>query len=110
MPDPGPSPRLPHRPCRRTGSGALRPGGTGHAPTSAPGARSVRRTGGPRQLPVTAPGRAGRTPARTVAVMALLHRATVRPSKLELLAGWVPDRPWGAAAAGAELEQLGAYR
>jgi hypothetical protein len=42
--------------------------------------------------------------------MALLHRATVRPSKLELLAGWVPDRPWGAAAAGAELEQLGAYR
>jgi hypothetical protein len=42
--------------------------------------------------------------------MALLHRATVRPSKLELLAGWVPDRRWGAAAAGTELEQLGAYR
>jgi Maltokinase N-terminal cap domain len=42
--------------------------------------------------------------------MALIYRATVRPSKLELLAGWVPGRPWGAAAAGAELEQLGAYR
>ena len=42
--------------------------------------------------------------------MALIYRATVRPSKLELLAGWVPGRPWGLAAAGAELEQLGAYR
>jgi hypothetical protein len=42
--------------------------------------------------------------------MALIHRATLRPSKLELLAGWVPGRPWGAAARGAELEQLGAYR
>jgi Maltokinase N-terminal cap domain len=42
--------------------------------------------------------------------MALIYRATVRPSKLELLAGWVPGRPWGAAARGLGLEQLGAYR
>ncbi len=47
-------------------------------------------------------------PARTVALMALIHRATLRPSKLELVASWVPTRPWGAA--GAELEQVAAYR
>src|SRR5688572_30031266 len=42
--------------------------------------------------------------------MAIIHRATLRPSKLELVAGWVPGRPWGGAAAGTEVEQLGAYR
>jgi hypothetical protein len=42
--------------------------------------------------------------------MAIIHRATLRPSKLELVAGWVPGRPWGGAAAGTELEQLAAYR
>jgi hypothetical protein len=42
--------------------------------------------------------------------MALIHRATLRPSKLELVTGWAPGRPWGAAAAGAELEQVAAYR
>src|SRR3712207_2899869 len=42
--------------------------------------------------------------------MALIHRATLQPSKLELVAGWAPGRPWGAAAAGAELEQVAAYR
>ena len=26
--------------------------------------------------------------------MALLHRATLRPTKLELLTAWLPDRPW----------------
>lgn len=40
--------------------------------------------------------------------MALLHRATLRPSKLELLATWLPDRPWAAGAAG--FEAAGAYR
>lgn len=34
--------------------------------------------------------------------MALIHRATLRPSKLELVAGWAPGRPWGAAAAAAD--------
>lgn len=40
--------------------------------------------------------------------MALLHRATLRPSKLELLSTWLPDRPWAAGAG--ELRQVGAYR
>jgi hypothetical protein len=42
--------------------------------------------------------------------MAILHRADLRPSKLELVAGWAPTRPWGGAAAGTELEQVAAYR
>jgi hypothetical protein len=42
--------------------------------------------------------------------MAIIHRATLRPPKLELVAGWAPGRPWGGAAGGTELEQLGAYR
>lgn len=41
--------------------------------------------------------------------MALLHEATLTPAKLDLLAAWLPGRPWAAEAAG-ELEQLGAYR
>jgi hypothetical protein len=40
--------------------------------------------------------------------MAIIHRATLRPSKLELVAGWLPGRPWGASGAG--LEQVAAYR
>lgn len=40
--------------------------------------------------------------------MALIHRATLRPGKLELLATWLPDRPWAAGAA--DLEAAGAYR
>jgi hypothetical protein len=39
--------------------------------------------------------------------MALLHHATLVPSKLELLAGWLPTRPWFP---GGEVTQLGAYR
>ena len=42
--------------------------------------------------------------------MAIIHRADLRPSKLELVGGWVPTRPWGGAAAGTELEQVAAYR
>ncbi len=42
--------------------------------------------------------------------MAIIYQATLRPSKLELVAGWAPGRPWGAAAAGAALEQVAAYR
>ena len=38
--------------------------------------------------------------------MALLHRATIRPTKAELLADWVPTQPWGEP----ELELVGAYR
>jgi hypothetical protein len=40
--------------------------------------------------------------------MALIHRATLSPSKLELLSAWLPDRPWSGG--GSTYEQLGAYR
>lgn len=38
--------------------------------------------------------------------MALLHRATIRPTKLELLTDWVPTQPWGEPG----LDLVGAYR
>lgn len=41
--------------------------------------------------------------------MALIHRATLRPTKLELIAAWLPGRPWFAGPAG-DLERLAAYR
>jgi hypothetical protein len=41
--------------------------------------------------------------------MALIHRATLRPSKLELLTGWLPGRPWYDAPAG-DLERVAGYR
>ncbi|WP_285727661.1 CG0192-related protein [Psychromicrobium xiongbiense] len=42
--------------------------------------------------------------------MALLHRATLTPSKLELIQHYLPSQPWGPAGAGAPLELLGSYR
>ncbi|MFI6780230.1 hypothetical protein [Micromonospora sp. NPDC050276] len=42
--------------------------------------------------------------------MALLHKATLRPTKLELLATWLPSRPWFAGPTGAEVVSRGAYR
>lgn len=42
--------------------------------------------------------------------MALLHRAELRPSKLDLLAAWLPGRPWFAGEAGAEVTRVAAYR
>jgi hypothetical protein len=42
--------------------------------------------------------------------MALLHRATLRPSKLDLLAAWLPGRSWFAGTAGAEVTRDAAYR
>ncbi|MEV3936850.1 hypothetical protein AB0K52_12840 [Glycomyces sp. NPDC049804] len=41
--------------------------------------------------------------------MALIYRATVSPTKLELLAAWLPGRPWHTGPAG-DLEQVAAYR
>ncbi|KQR16590.1 hypothetical protein [Cellulomonas sp. Leaf334] len=38
--------------------------------------------------------------------MALLHRATIRPTKLELLTDWVPTQPWGEPG----VDLVGAYR
>lgn len=40
--------------------------------------------------------------------MALLHKATLTPSKLELLTAWLPTRPWFGSEA--DLKQAGAYR
>ncbi|MET8231488.1 hypothetical protein ABZS77_12550 [Micromonospora sp. NPDC005298] len=42
--------------------------------------------------------------------MALLHRATLRPTKLDLLATWLPGRPWYQGSAGADVVSPGAYR
>ncbi|WP_435148321.1 CG0192-related protein [Micromonospora aurantiaca (nom. illeg.)] len=42
--------------------------------------------------------------------MALLHRAELRPSKLELLVGWLPGRQWFAGEAGAPVSRVAAYR
>lgn len=41
--------------------------------------------------------------------MSLIHDTTMRPSKLELLAGWLPTQPWFAGDV-AKLISLGAYR
>ena len=40
--------------------------------------------------------------------MALIYKVTMSPTKLELLAGWLPGRPWFSGAP--ELHQVGAYR
>ncbi|WP_089155719.1 CG0192-related protein [Micromonospora sp. NBS 11-29] len=42
--------------------------------------------------------------------MALLHRAEIRPSKLDLLVGWLPGRSWFAGEAGAPVTRVAAYR
>ncbi|MEV4119836.1 hypothetical protein [Micromonospora sp. NPDC049645] len=42
--------------------------------------------------------------------MALLHKATLRPTKLELLTTWLPGRPWFAGPPGVEMVSRGAYR
>lgn len=41
--------------------------------------------------------------------MAVMHRTTLNPTKLELLAAWLPDQPWFDGDA-EQLEQLGAFR
>ncbi|MGH1563163.1 CG0192-related protein [Mumia sp. DW29H23] len=41
--------------------------------------------------------------------MAHIHRAEIRPTKLELLDAWVPAQPWAIGVAG-PLSRLGAYR
>jgi hypothetical protein len=43
--------------------------------------------------------------------MAIIHRTTLEPSKLELLAGWLPTRSWYAGAGRApELAKAGGFR
>ena len=42
--------------------------------------------------------------------MALLHQATIIPSKLDLVRDWLPGQPWFLGDAGAELTPVAAYR
>ncbi|ANP71741.1 CG0192-related protein [Cryobacterium arcticum] len=42
--------------------------------------------------------------------MALLHKADLTPTKIELLSGWVPSQPWFSGEADAPLENIAAYR
>jgi hypothetical protein len=42
--------------------------------------------------------------------MAVIHRTTLVPSKLELLAQWLPRQPWYQEASGAELDRAGGFR
>lgn len=42
--------------------------------------------------------------------MALLHRAQLVPSKLELLSGWAPGQPWFEGDAGAGLVTVASFR
>lgn len=42
--------------------------------------------------------------------MALIHRATITPTKLELLTVWAPTQPWFAGAGGTALDLVGSYR
>src|SRR5690242_12066121 len=42
--------------------------------------------------------------------MALVHRAVLRPDKLQLLTGWLPGRPWYPGTAAAGLEKVASFR
>jgi len=42
--------------------------------------------------------------------MALLHKADMTPTKIELLSGWVPAQPWFEGEADATLTNVAAYR
>jgi hypothetical protein len=41
--------------------------------------------------------------------MAIVHRATITPTKSELIADWAPTQPWGPPA-DVPIEMIGAYR
>ncbi|MGC9538434.1 maltokinase N-terminal cap-like domain-containing protein [Streptomyces sp. UG1] len=42
--------------------------------------------------------------------MAIIHRTTVKPTKLELLTSWLPTRPWYAGAGAPSLDMSGGFR
>ncbi|MFJ9564874.1 1,4-alpha-glucan branching protein [Streptomyces fuscichromogenes] len=42
--------------------------------------------------------------------MALIHRTTLTPTKIELLAAWLPTRPWFHGPAAPELAKAGGFR
>ncbi len=39
-----------------------------------------------------------------------MHRATLRPTKLELLSAWLPGRPWFRGEGGADVQRVAGYR
>jgi hypothetical protein len=41
--------------------------------------------------------------------VALFHRATITPTKAELIAGWAPTQPWGPPS-GSAMDVIGSYR
>ncbi len=45
----------------------------------------------------------------TLSGVAIFHRATITPTKAELIAQWAPTRPWGVPAADA-MDVIGSYR
>lgn len=45
-----------------------------------------------------------------MAHMAVIHRTTVKPTKLELLTAWLPSRIWYAGASEPELTKAGGFR
>lgn len=42
--------------------------------------------------------------------MALIHSATLNPSKIDLLRAWVPEQPWTGSADTSSLDHIDAYR
>jgi hypothetical protein len=42
--------------------------------------------------------------------MAIIHRTTLKPTKLELLTAWLPSRPWYAGAGEPVLAKAGGFR
>ncbi|GAB2842728.1 hypothetical protein GCM10022221_47430 [Actinocorallia aurea] len=42
--------------------------------------------------------------------MAVIHRTTLQPSKLELLTSWLPSRPWYAGPGTPDLAKAGGFR
>ncbi|MEU9730771.1 1,4-alpha-glucan branching protein [Streptomyces sp. NPDC048002] len=42
--------------------------------------------------------------------MSIIHRTTLKPTKLELLAGWLPGRPWYEGSESPELAKAGGFR
>lgn len=46
----------------------------------------------------------------TIRRMALLHRADLHPTKLELLAAWLPGRPWYRGHPGGGIARVAAFR
>jgi hypothetical protein len=81
-----------------------------HPSSASPGCRQAvrgaRRDGVERALALAA-----NTPriVAYVAAMAIFHRATIKPSKEELIAAWAPTQPWGPTV-DQPVEVIGSYR